>query len=428
VTDDTEFGTLPRFSRDIAVLSTRTSTRDGRRRDYGVLPPFSGALETRVERGRAPTLDLSYLTLEPLVAPGLIRSAGRGTETETVTPSDLGRESTATDAETGGVRGPTTTDTGTDEEREPTVREVIYGDSGDRTDEHTPDTGRLSSDVEPPSLRRLSAGSERPEGWTDTLRGRTGGQSGDPNPVRDALGDAPSDRSSEIRGRQHDTPPRVTVDRSGSADPPARREGSDASAGEESSPVDRLSGDDTPTRTVGDRSGASPEPTDGRADTGPESVGDVAAKSGDVPPPRMIAEDATADTARRSAGRSAAGGNTSRTSGQSDSRAAGPTSVPRTAAASQADRGGGDGPRLVVDRSDATTGSGADSTSDAGVGDTGESSAGDGEDLSDRTVDRTGTGATIREASRDPESPLIDRLYRTLKERERIENHRRGGR
>lgn len=426
MTDDTEFGTLPRFSRDIAVLSGWVSNRDTGVRDHGVLPPFSGVLDTRIERGRAPMLDLSYLTLEPLVASGLSRPAGR--RTETIAPSDIEREPTATDADA-------------DEEREPTVREVIYGDSGDRTDEHTLDTGRLSSDVEGPSLTRLSTGSERPDSWpddrSDTHRGQPRSRSGEPSEsARGAPRDAPSDQSPDVPDGRRDASPRTTVDRSGSADTPTRRERDERSVFRGTGTVDRLSRADSPTRTVVDRSGTSFEPGDRLADTRSPSAGDAVARPG-VPPPRMVTEGATGDTVQRSSGRSAPGESTPRVPGQSRTGEAGSESGPgpgpgpgeaaRASGSPSTDRGTADDPRMVVDRSGAT-GSDVDSASTAGVDDRSAPPADQGVDLSDRTVDSDDTLATIREASRDPESELIDRLYRTLREREAIERRRRGGR
>lgn len=374
MTDDTEFGTLPRFSRDIAVLSGWVSNRETGVRDHGVLAPFPGVLDTRIERGRVPMLDLSYLTLEPLVASGLSRSASR--RAETITPSDVDRE-------------PTNTGADADEEREPTVREVIYGDSGEQIDEHTLDTGRLSSDVEGPSLTRLSTGSERPDDRSDTPRGQTRGQSGEPTEsARNTRWNVPSDQSPDVPDGRRDMSPRTTVDRSGTSFEPGNR----------------------------------------RAETGPPSAGDAAARPG-VPPPRMVTEGATGDTAQRSPGRSVPGESAPPVPGESQTERAGsrPGEAARASSTPPTEQDTTDGPRMTVDRSD-TTGSDVDSALTAGVDDRSASPADEGIDLSDRTVDSEDTLATIREASRDPESQLIDRLYRTLRERADIERRRRGGR
>lgn len=69
---------LPRFSRRVGVTGlARVDEGTGGRSPSGVCSPFAGVLETVVQDGgqRGPTPHLAYLTLAPLVAPELARTA-----------------------------------------------------------------------------------------------------------------------------------------------------------------------------------------------------------------------------------------------------------------------------------------------------------------------------------------------------------------
>lgn len=370
---------LPKFSRDISVLSGRlpNSERGTEVTDHGVLNPFSGVLDVRVERGRIPMLDLSYLTLEPLVNPNLARPVDDGSGSRSAAPApDMGSsEPTAGDAESDGKN----------HVGEPTVREVIHGDRDAQPERYTSDLQRLTLQDEGPTRTRIDFGSKH---WEHRSTRPSG-------PSHDA------DSSFEA--------PDLTAGEESELSERTRREGPS-----DSNRSNRTSTESTafaPNQTVVDRSGPSFGQTDRVGDTSSVSGDPGSMGSYDIVPPRMVTGRADGDTGRVPDQSSRRDGMQSAEHGPDGSRAV------------------GSGPRMVVEGSeDESTGesaAGSDETNAAPSRD-GEGDAG-GHAPSAHTVTRDEPIAAVIEASADPESRFVDRLYRALREREAIER-RRGGR
>jgi len=389
VRDDSRFGTLPRFSRDVSVLSGRTRSRedaDGHA-SRGVLTPFTGTLDVRVQRGRVPLLDLSYLSLESVIAPRLARAAG---DPDASVPSD------APSVEDRSDRPVDAAGTGREDDGpEPTVREVIFGDrtgadrgGGDRSD--------ASED-------------RRPGSGLDLDAGRAGDR-----------GDA--ERAEPSPG----APPRTTLDRSGASGRPAstgsggatERRGSEGASSPGAGGADRTArgrpgaagrttdrpGDERsePSFDADDRTATASSASPPRSDAPATGTGDRAA-------PRMVLERAPGESATRRSGRA----------GRLASERVGEGAPARPESA-------GDRPRMVVDR-----GEGGDERSAAAERETSGAGRADGpgrRDAGDPAVGDDDRLAAVVDASADPESRLVDRLYRTLRERHDIEQRRRGSR
>ncbi|WP_380677719.1 hypothetical protein [Salinigranum sp. GCM10025319] len=392
MTDDSEVGRLPQFARDIAVLARGPSPGRTAGSDHGVLPPFSGVLDVHADRGRVPTLDLSYLTLGPLVVPGVARPRG-----ET-------RGSSTTDSDPDG-RSSARRDTTNAEGREPTVREVISG-QGAAGEGVAPD--RSSAVLDDTPRTHLDPGTGRADRRSDALD-----TTGRERPDTDAPFDAPA---------------RTTVDRSGANDSsagtgsstPARTQAVRTENGPEATPTPsgrRSTGVDDRTLPIPPLDGVAPprmlarrtEPTEGgRRASGTDAEG--------IAPPRLIPERpaAATDTGPSSSGPS-----------DRDGRSGPRRSTPGDATGAR--------PRMIVDRGLREERVG-DRVDDSAATNDRNGSSGDGLDTgrhessghaSDDSDERL---AAVVEASTDPESRLVDRLYRALRERQAIERRRRGGR
>ena len=364
MTDESTLGELPRFSRDIAVTSA--PRRDQHRVALGVLEPFSGLLNGRIERDHPPRPDLSYLTLAPLVA----AAHGRGETTGAITARTGERLSGEPPRETGSNAG---------DDAEPTVREVLDREaaSGESVDRGVrgggPDRTLMDAPNHAPSKREWTTGDE-----TSSRPDRSGTRD-DSGPSRD-VGSGPF-------------PPSLTT-------------------------VDVI--------RFGDRSPGGPVWTTGRPVPGDAGGTPGADSRGDVAPAAMTLRGASGD-ARENATRGSRERQTGSWPEPSDRRGrpgrgsaeAGPRLTVRSesvrserAVAADADEGGS-----VAAPGDptATETGGPSASSGAGVA-SGVGSEADGE-LS-----------SVLAASTDPESRLVDRLFRALKERQAIERRRRGGR
>lgn len=364
VTDESTLGELPRFSRDIAVTSA--PRRDQHRVALGVLEPFSGLLNGRVERDHPPRPDLSYLTLAPLVA----AAHGRGETTGTITSRTSERPS-------GEPLREKESDAGDD--AEPTVREVLdreaaSGGSVDRGVRGSgPDRTLMDTPNHAPSRRGWPTGDET---GSRSDRAETRDDSG---PSRD-VGSGPF------------PPSLTTVD------------------------VTRF----------GDRSPGGPVRTTGRPVPGDAGGTPGADFRGDVAPAAMTLRGASGD----------ATGNATRGSRERQTGSRPEPSDRR----GRPGRGSADaGPRLTVRSesvrsesavaTDADEGGSGDAPGDPTVTDTGGPSA-----SSEAGVASVARGeadvelSSVLAASADPESRLVDRLFRALKERQAIERRRRGGR
>lgn len=298
-----------------------------------MLPPFSGLLDVRFERGRVPRIDLSYLSLESIVAPGLNRRRRRRTARSTPETAVHSRAESAG----GSADGP-----------ELTVRELLVAERRERS-EKARDEGADGRGTGPPA-----------EG------SRTGAATGDPP-----------------AGRYRLAPPSfTTVDRS---EPPRPAE--------------------VPATTP-----------DGRDDAGEPGAGDDAGvATGSAGGPAFAPKRTVID-------RSAA-------SGGSGDRAGG---VPPTTAAEASvgpDAGGISPPRMVPDRRAENPTSGSTRAARAvPEPPTGSPAGVRQQSAPDQQVDAGDPLSAVVDASTDPESRLVDRLYRTLRERDAIERRRRGER
>lgn len=345
MTDDPPFGTLPRFSRDITILSGRLWNRERTTGfgSHGVLPPFSGVLDVRFERGRVPMLDLSYLSLESIVAQGLARPDRDRVDHTTGESREVHHHTGSTESSDPGG--------GLDDRPELTVRELLAA----RREPH-------DGDAEGESLGdRLDTGQSLDR--TPTERPDTERQTG-----ADLL-DGPSFTTVD-----HSRPTRPT-DGPEPSEPRARRGQTESPSGVHGR-VDTghgMSSDFALEQTVVDRSPTSVEGGEqpGEVPARPPSEGAVRTGSGPIAPPRMVPD-------RREAGR---------TSGPTREASVGPGSPPRESH---------DGQR--------------------------------GESTSAQSLDTDEQLSAVVDASTDPESTLVDRLYRTLQEREAIERRRRGER
>lgn len=357
---------LPRFSRDVAVLSEKLQDdeRDTTVGDLGVLSPFSGILDVTLDRGQVPMLDLSYLALEPLVVSDLTRSAsGRSDQLSTSPPAD------------DEIAEPTDADDG-----EPTVREVLHGDREGQLERPGPDLQRLSLRDEGPPRTRTDHGPARRETGSSQTSGPSRPAPDDADPSFDAA-DFTTGEDPERVERITPTP--------GDSNRRGRTRTHTPAFGPEQTVVDRAG-----SSFAGDSEGGSSAPDD------PGSMGD-----GDIVPPRMVA-DRAADDAERSSGR------TDRRGGE-QSGEGGPDGP----------EGEANGPRMVVERREDES-DGNDEPNASGDGDGGA----DGRAVSERSTSGDDPIRAVIEASTNPESQFVDHLYRALQERESIERRRRGGR
>lgn len=396
VTEEHTLGPLPQFSRDVSLLSRPEGGGDPFETP-GVLTPFSGLLDIRAERGRAPFLDLSYLSLASLIVPRLART-------------DSGhRQPPATDTgrlENHSVEPTAGSTPGGDEGGEPTVRELIRADSDARPDRY--------------STEPLSGHERTGQQTTRDLDTRPGQSLG--------AGQHPRDQSERVSTQSElfrdeselagETPHRTLADVSRRPDATTSNERADSPRPDL---ADSSSTGDGPERTVvsgpdpsRDRRTDSPtgDSAPGHPSTDPSQSGD----SSGIPSPRMVAEGTGDDGRHRSSTPS------SREPAPSDSTASAidPTAQP--------------GPRMVVDRGESTDdGDGGSGHERAASGQAGDGASRRGFTGNDRASGAHGVGedgslASVVGASTDPESQLIDRLYRTLRERHDIETRRRGGR
>lgn len=425
MTDEGESVELPRFSRSISlVFGPAESDRRGVVLDsVGVLPSFSGLLDVRVERGRAPMLDLSYLTLAPLLHRGLERSASRGPD-QSIEDVRLDHRS-AVDSDRAGQSSE-------GEESERRVKDVVFGEPPAETDDRDVDGSmRVLDDADGDPSRRDA--------------GAADGRTGQPDhPGRDAR--SSPDRA--IPDRDIGTTVRRPWTVTEPANEPTKRE---SSAGSPGTQQDTQSGRQSTSRYQ-DASGVDSA----------EAPGTVA--EGDAVHPREPNRDqshqtdaVTTTVVDSGDGPARSGARGGRRGGRNRAREVsrgawsdGPT-PPATAfdetgtgvARSQSSgdavqpntgRGRGGGPRMVVDAG------GRDAGADGSEIDT---TAGDTRDRPGTdTTQRSGTNAgdqpahgqqprdvessPIMQATSDPDSRLIDRLYRTLKERDAIERRREG--
>jgi hypothetical protein len=402
VTDDPQFGILPQFSRDVSILSRLIRASDDEEvATRGVLPRFSGVLDVHVERGRPPLLDLSYLALESLIAPHIAkRATRRGASATTGTVSGDSRS-----GEPLGRGDHASRDEG--DESEPTVGDVIHGDSDIQVRFHS--TGLEEPGLSPTHLRLRP---DRPADWS-TQSDRMS------NP----------DRADQL-GSQSGEPSRTPVDQA---------EQSESIVGDDSTTIDRFgrARDDTfgsvPDLTVGSQPDSSvSEPN---AATDPASDDPWSRDHSDVEPPRMVAEGHR--PGRRTPGDTAdnvppswsltgdeGGGARSRVAVRSDHPAVGTRLDPEPGLLERGEVQ--TRPRMVLDRDNGGNGesvTGSDGSSDDASG----GAAGSSHGPTPHTPSVDDIGMSIP-SSTDPESRLVDQLYRTLKERHEIEQRRKGNR
>lgn len=385
VQDDPKIVPLPRFSRDIAVLAGRGARRSDAvgRASIGVLEPFSGHLDVRFGTGRVPTLDLSYLTLAPLLASAEHRSTSRGPRSIEAAGGDRKERSTGR---------PTTEMTARqdpdDRPVEPTVREVL---------QHS---------------RDVHAAEDRSRGTPVDGTGRTTGVGEDtPSSGDRSLADErASDPDSTLLnpGLSGERPP-ATEGRG-----PGSRDSAEANAAAEPTmwALDRSA------REGAERSDEGPRRVPLREPSPPGRGPGLSGAEAGVPPPRMVTDAGSGHDGAAMEGTTSAtttGSVTMSIATEGPARA----EAPATSADAQS-------PRLVLDR----RGSGpAAAGEDRGVGArSGRRSTGpEGPDeAADRAADSSADLDDLLSAAPDPESPAIDRLYRALHEREAIER-RRGG-
>lgn len=362
---------LPQFSRNVAVLSERLlgDERDTNVGDTGVLSPFSGILDVTLERGQVPMLDLSYLTLEPLVASKLMRSPGKHSDQRSMSPP-------TDDA----IAEPTDIDNG-----EPTVREVIHGDSEGQLERRALDLQQLALRDEGPLRTRVDLGPARRENRS--------GQSSWPSR------DAPDDTDSSF-----DAADFTTGDDSRLAEQITRRNPGDSNRSDRTSTGSTAS---APNQTVVDRSGPSLEGGDDSTDISSSPDEPRSTGASEIVPPRMVADRAVGDTGRSSGRTGRRGGERSAEGGPDGSEAE------------------ANGPRMVVERRE--DGSAGSDEANAARNSDGKRDA-VGRDPSERTATGDDPIGAVIEASTNPESRFVDHLYRALQERESIERRRRGGR
>lgn len=370
MTDASTLGTLPRYARDIAVTSAPNDGAATGVRTLGVLEPFSGVLNGGVERGRPPLPDLSYLTLAPLVAAAHARS-DRG-------DTGSSRRSLGSRAED--------VDAGSDDDPEPTVRDVLRSvDTGAST--------TAGADAAAASPDRPS----RVDHYTDDATAP-----GAPDrPVPDDGGGATRDAGRRSTTDTHSVatpaPPTLTaVDRT------AGREVTDRGSRD-------TSGRDGPTSGV--RSGGGSSTSGVRSGGGSSTPGVRSGGAGIAPPTMTVTAPADDD-----------GGERERQWAPGRRESGGPGD-------------GDDGPRLTLrtamgsETAAAGEGQAGSSGSSDGGDDAGSSDGGSGSAATTRTPGRDDGGlSAVLAASANPESRLVDRLYRAIQERDAIERRRRGGR
>lgn len=445
--DDAALGMLPRFVGPITILSRGIEVTSGGlvRADHCVLRPFSGVLDVSLGPGRVPTLDLSYLTLEPLVARAMARSAGSGYRSRTDSADTPSRQLTETDA------APDRSGEVSDELRpEPRVRDVVH----DQRPAHREEAGQPGTPDADGSTRThldLYAGRQPPpERFTDTP--------GEPDQDREASG--VDDRRTEFRPATGSEPTRTTLDHGPGEPPPTTAPGESVGlGGRDTTPAsqpsdrresnlpesrhenpqtpDRVTDPPTPDRTVIDRSWPTPEAADvaGGQLTPPDGEGSPSPPSG-VEPPRMVARRQPAEPGRDDARtvdrerRGSAAESVDAVTAPDRTAVAGDAgSIEASASGATGPSAGPSSPRMVVDRGEASADDGRSAavSEDAGsTGDDGDADAAHGP--RSRRVDSDGELDVVKGASTDPESRLVDRLYRALQEREAIERRRRGDR
>lgn len=388
----------------------------------------------RIRHGRVPTIDLSYLTLAPMIGAASRRSGASGTRSLAAATDARGHRSTGRPTD-----GTATREGADDEEVEPTVREVLH-----RSREPTP-----TDDRSHPATRD----------------GREGGANG--------RGDAQSDDDHVLAGERAADPERTPLD----PGPDLERTRSDREVGDRSTagatddaqlaPSSRAADGATRAgrtghrdRSAGDRAGrevdeavgqgadaqALPEPRmraldrsgrerSERGEDGPRRApyrepyahahGPGASASGPgVPRPRMVTD---AGTGPDDATMGRTSGTTMPGSGTRSPADVGSARWGRSAASADAGRAPGrQGSRLVVDRRSRGQTAEAQDRGDEDRPGNRQPGAEGSDGPADLTTDPSAALTDLLSASPDPESPVIDRLYRALQEREAIER-RRGG-
>lgn len=443
----TELGDLPRFARDIAFLTASgpASHRDAAPADHCLLRPFSGLLDVRMGRGRVPRLDLSYLTLEPLVARGLHRSTGSvGDARSAETLSD----EPATPDHDADHRG---------ERPEPRVRDVIHVDReghqltgtewrGDAFQTEGPARRHLDLESGRPGDRSGSSGAA-PQATDRDLDTRTSttARSGSPDTTAESGSvETVTDPEQEAVVPRLEPGEAVTPDTTWPDPddvPPGR---SDDATVERLRDRTALGPTDAPERTVIDQSRSSVDGDDriDRPTSGPIPSDDTRPRViDDITPPRMVTRREANQSSHRETdvtGRGSPGDASAHTSHRPTTETAGSEARQAVSQGSvRPDESGlagpdtpGDGPRMTVQQ----TARSGDQTSRAGTGGESDSApasgprgAGDRSSI-DPTAGRDAQLDAVIDASTNPESQLVDRLYRALQEREAIERRRRGGR
>lgn len=451
VTDDFDIRETRRFSRRIGILGARVPSTGGVERTHGlgVLPPFSGQLDVRVERGRVPSLALSYLTLEPLIAAAVSRRSSAAA-------SSGFTDSSGVDSEPGG------TDDGQGSSENVTVRNAIYGTTSGEEGSGIGRMATLGGDS-PTILQHETGTTQQPQGRHNRLSGvgplRDGQEDArsDSPASRDVAGPSLVDRtvasSSEQQSRPGQSGEQTEGGERDASQPGDRRDA--AAAGRESSDgAPKRVRPDSSTSTASD---STPSPTrrtvrssrvreSANTDTGARRVmGDAAVNesppanettsankttlpnAGDASPrpPRMVTETGRAGSDRPNGRQADPGSGFDASLGDST---AGLSDSTRDVHGGETNRAAdADGPRMVFDTSGRSGGPSGGSAAQEGA--TGRDAVGDvGTDTSS-TGDATSVSrnSSLMEASQDPESRLVDRLYRSLQERDAIERRREGG-
>lgn len=437
VTDQSELGELPRFSREIALIFRRVRPRhsDAPADGHFVLRPFSGILDVRPRLGHVPMIDLSYLTLEPLIAPTLERPISGESDSPPADLRDVDRSGIPENRSSEGV--------GNDSDDEPghrTVREALFGETEANTEWSPTDGQSLGTDIgrqtgprsdllswsrgEPTSLQIMRSHDSQ---LRETSKGapRSVGNRDPGSPIPEPR---PEDSDPDLAGQTTKVESDSETYRGPFGSPLT-----DTPPGEPHSPSSdsaSLMDSTDHSSVIQSRSSiSSDQPNDGLSVSSTDMTGETDA----ISPPRM--------TARRE---------DTRDTSQSKSTTA-TTSRPH---------------RVIQDRSGSNAGwiqsphRGRTRGSDPSIHNPDDSRRSMEFDRSDQNVNQTAnphhrppdrstadtsheyTGTrdpgpaqaeipghrSIIEASSDPESRLVDRLYRALREREAIERRRRGGR
>lgn len=392
--DQSELGELPRFSRDIATIFGPDQLRHGDSAPYHhfVLRPFTGMLDVSPQPGRVPMIDLSYLSLQSLITSTLERSRGRLRDRSPTDPGDVDRSETSETRRpegTGGERG--------DDPGNRTVREALLGKTAEKGHPRGADRQHSSSiSGDPPErgsdLHSWTLGqrtSAKKIGSFDSRLQKTHLE-GSPSPGDGDPG-SPFPKSqqatSEASRRRFESP--LTYTEPGETTPTAS----------ESTPT--MVSRDRTFQNQAESSIATGQPYADPTVSSPDTIDE----SDDISPPRMTTQ--VRDRMGPHPPTDGHSGGPDRSSNAADNPGSGPA------------LGRSDG---TADRpSDPTHRSPDQSTTETGPART--SAPDPARDQSEIPEHRS-----VFEASNDPESRLVDRLYRALREREAIERRRRGGR